>query len=146
MDTDIDRLLTEEEAGWIGLLAALEAVPVERWEEPTVTPDGWSPKDLMYHVAAWCAECDTHLEQMRTDTLVEDGLDTDERNRRFFEVSKGMDVSSTRAELLASRTRMREALQKLGTITPDSEEWFQESGAIHYADHVGHLSAWQGRA
>ena len=146
MGVEVERLLTEEEAGWTALLGAFDAVPHERFEEPTVTPEGWSPKDLMFHVAAWCGECDTHLEHLRTDTLVDDGLDTDTRNRRFFEVSKGLDASSARAELLASRTRMREALQRFDPITPSAQEWFQESGAIHYADHIRDLSTWQERA
>jgi hypothetical protein len=146
MEADLEGLLTEEEVGWTALLAAFDAVPQERFEEGTVTPEGWSPKDLMFHVAAWCGECDTHLERMRTDTLVDDGLDTDTRNLRFFEVSKGLDEPSVRAELLASRTQMREALRKFDHITPSAQEWFQESGVIHYADHVRDLSAWQERA
>jgi hypothetical protein len=146
MDADVERLLTEEEAGWAVLLGAFDAVPKERFEELTLTPEGWSPKDLMFHVAAWCGECDTHLEQIRTDTLVDDGLDTETKNRSFFEVSKGLDVPSVRAELLASRERMREALRRFEQITPSAQEWFQESGAIHYGDHVRGLSAWQERA
>ena len=146
MDAEVERLLTEEETGWAVLLGAFDAVPKERFEEPTVTPEGWSPKDLMFHVAAWCGECDTQLERIRTDTVVDDGLDTDTRNRGFFEISKGLDSTSARAELVASRTRMREALQRVNPLTPSAQEWFQESGAIHYVDHVRDLSAWQERA
>lgn len=144
MDADVERLLTEEEAGWSALLEAFDAVPTERFEEPTVTPEGWSPKDLMFHVGSWCGECDTQMERMRTDRPVDSG-DTDVRNREFFETSKEMDAPSVRAELLASRDRMREGLQKFDQITPSAQEWFCESGAIHYADHVRDLSAWQER-
>ena len=144
MGADVEGLFTEEEAGWTALLEAFDAVPSERFEEPTVTTEGWSPKDLMFHVSAWCGECDTQLERIRTDLPVDSG-DTDTRNREFFEMSKGMDTPSVRAELLASRERMREALRTFDQITPSAQEWFQESGAIHYADHVRDLSAWQGR-
>ena len=146
MVADVEQLLTEEEVGWAALLEAFEAVPLERFEEPTVTPEGWSPKDLMFHVAAWCGECDTHLEALRTDTLADDELDTDAKNKTFFEVAKGLDGSSVRGELLDSRARMREALRRFGQITQSAQEWFQESGAIHYTDHVRDLSAWQERA
>jgi hypothetical protein len=146
MDADVEGLLSEEEAGWAVLRGAFDAVPQERFEEPTVTAEGWSPKHLMFHVGAWCGVCDTHLERIRTDTLVDDELDTDTRNREFFEVAKGLDAPSVRAELLASRNRMREALQRFDQITPSAQEWFQESGAIHYADHVRDLLAWQERS
>jgi hypothetical protein len=146
MDADVERLLTEEEVGWAALIGAFDAVPQDRFEEGTLTPEGWSPKDLMFHVAAWCGECDTHLERMRTDTLVDDDLDTDTKNRNFFEVSKGLDAPTVRAELLAVRTRMREALRRFERITPSAQEWFEESGAIHYGDHVRDLSAWKERA
>ena len=141
MDADRERLLSEEEIGWTALMVAFGAVPPERFEEATVTPEGWSPKDLMFHVAAWCGECDVHLERMRTDTP-NDEVETDTRNREFFEMSKGMDAATVRAELPVARTRMREALQRFGAITPSAEEWFRESGTIHYADHLRDLSAW----
>jgi hypothetical protein len=144
MDTDLERLLTKEEAGWAALREAFDTVPRERFEEATVTPEGWSPKDLMFHVGAWCGECDTQLERMRTGGAVDSG-DTDTRNREFFEMSKGMDAASVRESLLASRTRMREALRGFGQITPAAQEWFEESGTIHYADHIRDLSAWRER-
>jgi hypothetical protein len=145
MEADVERLLMEEEAGWAGLLAAFDAVPQERFEEPSVTREGWSAKDLMFHVAAWCEDCDIQLEHMRTDAPVDSG-DTDTRNREFFEMSKGMDAPSVRIELLASRDRMRDALRRSGQITPQAQEWFRESGVIHYADHVRALTAWRERA
>ena len=39
-----------EEEGWRRLQAAFARVPEDRFEEPTLTPDGWSPKDAMFHV------------------------------------------------------------------------------------------------
>ena len=37
--------------------------------EPSATPDGWSPKDVMFHVGAWLAECAKVLEQIREGTF-----------------------------------------------------------------------------
>ena len=47
---DVDRLLAEEEAGWRRLHEVFARVPADRFEEPGLTPDGWSPKDTMFHV------------------------------------------------------------------------------------------------
>ncbi len=146
MEADIELLLTEEGTAWAALLAAFEAVPPERFEEPTVTPEGWSPKDLMFHVGAWCGECDTQLERMKKGTIVDESTDTDARNREFFDTSKGLDAQAVRSELAVSRTRMLEALGRLDQITPTAREWFEETGVIHYGDHVRDLTAWQERA
>jgi hypothetical protein len=50
---DVEGLLAEEEQGWLELTDVLGDVPPERFDEPSVTDEGWSPKDVMYHVAAW---------------------------------------------------------------------------------------------
>jgi len=34
-------------------------------EEPTVNEDGWSIKDLLWHMASWDAEIGEELEKMR---------------------------------------------------------------------------------
>ncbi|MGZ8571928.1 MAG: hypothetical protein ACXWW5_06855 [Actinomycetota bacterium] len=145
MDADAERLAAEEEAAWLELHAALDLVPTERFEEPRLTSDGWSPKDAMFHLAAWCAEAASQLERMRTGTYVDPRIDTEAQNREWFEISKGLDVPTVSAELHASRTMMRQqwcALGALGRPTPEATEWFEESGHIHYRGHRRELLAW----
>lgn len=148
MGADADRIAGEEDTAWIDLHAVFEAVPAERFEEPGLTDDGWSPKDAMFHVAAWCAEAAKQLERMRLGTYVDPLIESDIQNRVWFEVSQGLDASTVRAELHACRTKMRQEwwqLAEQGERMPDAIEWFEESGHLHYRDHGRELRAWLDR-
>ena len=63
-----DRLLAEEAAGAVALAGVLAQIPEERWAEPTVTPDGWTPIVVAGHVAAWLDECTRVLRAMAEGT------------------------------------------------------------------------------
>jgi hypothetical protein len=47
-----------------------------------------------------------------------------------------MGAPEVRAGFEASRRRMIEAIGTLDEITPEAVEWFEESGALHYAKHA----------
>jgi len=145
---DPDRLLAEEEEGWRALHEALSGIPADRMEEPTVTPEGWSPKDVSFHVAAWLAEAATFLRRMAAGTFDPaedpDREQIERMNAEWFTVSRDMDVSTVRIELEAARVEMRLAWGALPEVTPDAWSWFDESGARHYAEHVRDLRRWLG--
>lgn len=145
MDADAQRLADEEDVAWGELHAAFEQVPPERFEEPRLTDDGWSPKDAMFHIGAWCAECANQLERMRLGTYVDLRIDAETQNREWFAISKGLDVPTVKAELHAARTRVRQEwceLCELGSPTPHAIEWFEESGQLHYGGHARDLLTW----
>lgn len=148
MDAEAERIAAEEDAAWLELHATFELIPPDRFEEPRLTPEGWSPKDAMFHVAAWCAEAANQLEEMRLGTYVDPQIISDEKNREWFEISKGLDAPTVRAEFHASRTKMRHQWSALSEGTPpnaDAVEWFEESGHLHYRGHRADLLTWLGR-
>jgi hypothetical protein len=135
------QLVDREDAAWSELHDALDSFPPERLEAPTLNEEGWSTKDVMFHIGAWLAEAGGQLERMCMGTFVEPELDTDELNARWLEVSRGVDVETAKAELMSSRTRLLQALEELPEITPEAQEWFEESGDIHYREHLRELRA-----
>lgn len=143
---DVARLMTEEEDGWRKLCVCFESIPAERFEEPTLTPEGWSPKDAMYHVGAWLEDCAQVLEQIRGGTFrsEEAGEDTEGTNREWFERSRTMEPDAVRAAFSDGRRRAVGSFTTLPQITPEAWEWFEESGPLHYAKHVKDLEAWLG--
>ena len=148
MGADADRFALEEEAAWIELHAAFDLVPADRFQEPHLTAEGWSPRDAMFHVGAWCAEAAIQLERMRMGTYVDARIDIEVMNRAWFEISRELDVSTVKAELHAARTKMRQEWCELGEhggMTREAVEWFEESGPIHYRDHRRELLAWLDR-
>jgi hypothetical protein len=136
------RLISEEERGWAELRVVLRRIPQARLEEPSVTDDGWSPKDVMFHVGAWLALAARQLDRIREGTYAIDGITADERNRDWLALSRTLDVPTVRAELESSRLIAHDALAALPAVTPEAREWFEESAQLHYAEHLPGLVRW----
>lgn len=144
---DARMLLADEERAWRELAALFARIPPVKFEDPSVTPEGWSPKDVMFHIGAWLADCGMQLERMRAGTFdaeEETGETVERRNAEWFALSKAMDASDVRVEFTAARQRMVEEFGTLPEVTDEAREWFEESGAIHYAKHVADLQGWLG--
>jgi hypothetical protein len=139
---DVEALIAAEDAKWYELCGTFERFSDEQIEEPGVTPDGWSVKDVMFHIAAWAAECGVQLERIRMGTFTPPDDDVERLNREWFELSRTMDLHTVRAELAAARTRMVLEFGTLPEVTTDAVEWFEESAALHYGVHLEDLRAW----
>jgi Mycothiol maleylpyruvate isomerase N-terminal domain len=145
MSMDVDRLVADETSGWKRLADVFARIPAGRFEEPTLTPEGWSPKDAMFHVGAWMDDCGSQLERIRAGSFdpTEETRDAIERqNAAWFRLSQSMDPTEVRSGFEAARVRMLEEFGRLGEVTPEAWEWFEESGPLHYAKHGSDLEAW----
>ena len=138
----VEQLLADEDEGWRALHRAIDAIPPERMEEPGVTPDGWTAKDVMFHIGAWCAECGNQLERIRMGTYATQDWETDRKNREWFETSQRLDIPTVRVELAAAHARMLQEWAALDEITTHAREWLEESGPLHYAEHLRDIDAW----
>ena len=146
---DLEGLLAADESGWKELVELFAQIPADRFEEPTVTPEGWSPKDVMFHVAAWMADAGHQLERMRAGTF-------DPPRRRpppsrsatasCSSSRRAMEPSDVRIEFFSAHQRMCEELGEMPELTPEAVEWFEESGPLHYAQHIKDLRGWLGDA
>jgi hypothetical protein len=56
-----------------------------------------------------------------------------------------MDLGDARAGSRERRARMRSAFGALEPVAPAAEEWFEESGTLHYAEHAADLERWTER-
>ncbi len=144
---DLEGLLAADAAKWDELNELFARIPVDRFEEPTVTPEGWSPKDVMFHLAAWMADCGLQLERMRAgtfDAAEESPASIQQRNGELFESSKAMEPADVRIEFFSSHQRMCEELGQMLELKPAAIEWFEESGPLHYTEHIDDLRRWLG--
>ncbi len=138
-----EALLRAEERGWRELNGLIARFPREELERPDLTPEGWSVKDLMWHIACWCADCVRALDRIRAGTFTGRTFDEDVEtvNRRLLEECRRLDLAAVRAAWHASRTLMVERFATLEPLAPEAEEWFEESGPLHYAKHLADLRA-----
>ena len=127
------------------MTALFDQVPPERFEEPGVTADGWSAKDVMFHVAAWLEEASEALERERTGVPDPEPGDMDAKNAAFLATSRALGADAVRSRFALSRDRMLDRWAALQTVTPNAWEWLDESGPRHYAAHMDELRAWIAR-
>ena len=104
-------------------------------------------RDVMWHVAFWCSDAARALREIaegKFDRVREPYGDAEVNrlNDRELERSRGMPVDEVRAELHRARAAMLERFGALTELTADADEWFEESGPRHYAEHAPELEAW----
>jgi mycothiol maleylpyruvate isomerase-like protein len=142
-----EELLRAEAEGWETFVALLDSVPPALLERPGLNDEGWAVRDLVWHVAFWCADSARALGEMRGGTFDRsrepDGpSQVDPVNDRELERSRAMRAEDARAELHRARSSMLERFGALGEPGADACEWFEESGALHYLEHGPRLDAW----
>lgn len=142
-----DELLRAEAEGWEAFVALADAVPPDLVDLPGLNAEGWAVRDMMWHLAFWCADAARALsaiEEGRFDRVREPYGDAEVNrlNDRELERSRGMRVDDVRAELHRARAAMLERFGTLAVLTADADEWFEESGPAHYAEHALELEAW----
>jgi hypothetical protein len=141
MNTDAERLLEDEERGWLEITETFGEVPQERFEEPTLNVEGWSPKDAMYHLGAWAEEAAAVLGRIAAGTHRGGDVDTDRLNAEWLEAGKDVEEDIVRLRFSKGRTAMRQAFAALDDVDEVAWEWFEESGPRHYAEHLPDLRA-----
>ena len=135
-----------EAEAWAGFERAVDRVPRERWDESGVL-DGWTAKEMLWHVAFWLERCATTLEGRRDPTLadvVAADLSTDERNAELAEEARGMDPDAVWAGVLAARERVRRSWEQLPEIDEDAIGELAEETYEHYEEHLLDLAKFAG--
>jgi hypothetical protein len=144
-----EDLLRAEAEGWAELVSLLARVPQARLGVPGLNEAGWSVADLVWHLAFWCSDAAEALGRMRDGTFDRgaepDGpAEVDPINDAQLERSREMPVAEISRALPGARAAMLERFGELESPTADADEWFDESGPLHYAQHLPALRAWVG--
>jgi len=130
---------------WEEVQRLIEGLSPEQIEVPGLNKEGWSVKDMMWHIGCWAAEAGRELDRIRMGTYEERdwGDDrTDRMNAEFLEAGRRMDLATVRTELISARNRALKAVAALDELTKAAEDWFGESGYEHYEEHLPELRAW----
>ncbi|HYF10846.1 MAG TPA: maleylpyruvate isomerase N-terminal domain-containing protein [Actinomycetota bacterium] len=142
-----EDLLRREAEAWARLERATADLSDTELARPGYTAEGWAIRDLWWHLAAWCEDTTRVLGEMRDATW--DGTDpssrpgwTDRMNAEWFERSRAMTLDEVGDALDAARRGHLAAFGALPEVTADAEEWFDETGAIHFEAHLADLEPW----
>jgi mycothiol maleylpyruvate isomerase-like protein len=133
------ELLQIERARWNEFRALIDRIPTDRMLETTLNADGWSVRDLLWHMRCWDIEIAHELERIGRGTYVEHDDDTDGKNERFLAEGRQVDQETAMRQWLTAREGALEQMAGLPEITPPVEEWFSELAYKHMDDHLPEL-------
>ena len=137
-----ERLQSGEAQGWAEILDLVDRLTPTEQERPGLAAEGWSVKELLWHLRCWTEEAARQLGRVRTGTYGAQDWDTDGLNARFLEEARGMDLATVRRELERSRARLLAEWAWVTELSAPVVEWFGESGREHYAEHLKDLRVW----
>src|SRR5918996_2875361 len=133
------ELLEVERAHWREFRDLVDRIPSDRMEDPTLNADGWSVKDLLWHMRCWNMVVADELEKIEAGTFEDFDWNTDENNERFLAEGRRMDPVSVQAELVVSREHAVREMAALMVVPPKAEELFSETAFKHIDDHLPEL-------
>jgi hypothetical protein len=132
-----DELLVREARADAAFEEAGAAVPAGRREEP-IPPDGWTVKDVLWHVAFWWREGEQNFRAMRAGTYVEEDWSTeqtDATNARVLAESRSMPIGDVVTGVAAARAGLLEAFAPLAD-DPAAVELVESETIEHYEEHL----------
>jgi hypothetical protein len=144
-----EELLRAEAEGWEELNELISRADPETLERAGLNAEGWAVRDLMWHVAYWCADTAQVFGRMRDGIFdaaaePEGPGEIDPINDAQLERSKGTALDEVRGEWFRARAAMLERFGELAELTPEADQWFDETGPLHYAKHLSDLRTWLG--
>lgn len=139
MDGRREELFRLERERWEEFCALIDRVPAHRMERSDLNEDGWSVRDLLWHMRCWDVEIARELKEIRLETYVEHNYGTDDKNARFLSEGRRLDPMTVRTEWLAARKHALDEAAALPEVTPPVEEWFSELAYKHMDDHLPEL-------
>ena len=135
------QTLTEREAAaWAEFRAQVDRLTPEQREQPDANADGWSMRDVLWHIAHWWDDFAGMVEEVnRGGTFVEPPEDdeaTNADNARILAESRQMTIDAVERRVLVARERLLAAWSALSELDEALERWFVWETIEHYEEHL----------
>ncbi|HEU4355862.1 MAG TPA: maleylpyruvate isomerase N-terminal domain-containing protein [Actinomycetota bacterium] len=139
---DKETLSAREAEAWAAFRDAVGEIDPDRRETPGVNVEGWTVKDVLWHVAHWWNDLVGTLDAMRGGTYVEppdDDAATNAENSRVLGESRRMTLADVERGLSEARARVLAAWAALPEVDAAAEREFVWETIDHYEEHLPDL-------
>ena len=137
---DKDTLTMREDEAWAEFRAAIEGLTPDELEKPGANADGWSMKDVLWHIAHWWNDLAGMLEEViEGGTFVEPPEDdeaTNAENAQVLEASRQMTIDAVESGVEVARARLLAAWDEVPEVDEALERWFVWETIEHYEEHL----------
>jgi len=138
-------LTQREAAAWGELRAVVDRMTPEQREAPTATDEGWSVKDVVWHIAHWWDDLSRMLEELTErgsfDEPSEDDAVTDAVNEQTLAISRSMGLAEVEAGVEKARLRLLRSWAAVPEVTESAAQWFVWETIEHYEEHLPGIRA-----
>lgn len=135
---DREELTRREAQAWEAFREVVDRSAPRQLERPGVNAEGWTVKDVLWHVAHWWDDLTDTLERVRGGTFVEppeNDDETDAENARVLEESRAMSLDDVRVGLDTARARMLAAWAAMPELDDVAVKHFLWETTEHYEEH-----------
>ena len=147
---DKEALSAREAEAWAAFRAEVDRLTPEQRELPEANADGWSMRDVLWHIAHWWNDLSGMIEDVnRGGTFVEPPEDdeaTNADNARVLEASRQMTIEAVERGVEVARDRLLSAWGGLSEMDEALERWFVWETIEHYEEHQQDTEAFAARA
>lgn len=147
---DKEALSAREAEAWATFRAEVDRLTPEQRELPEANADGWSMRDVLWHIAHWWNDLAEMIEDVsRGGTFVEPPEDdeaTNADNARVLEASRQMTIEAVERGVEVARDRLLSAWGELSEMDEALERWFVWETIEHYEEHQQDAEALAARA
>ncbi len=137
---DKDTLTTREDEAWTEFRATVDRLTPEELERPGANADGWSMKDVLWHIAHWWSDLADMLEQVIGGGAFveppEDEAATNAENAQVLQASRQMSLDDVERGVRGARTHLLEAWSAVPEVDEALERWFVWETIEHYEEHL----------
>jgi hypothetical protein len=142
LGTSKRELLAKIEHVYVASRAVLEALPVERWDEPL--PAGWTLKEMVGHLAYWEDTVPRFVESVRTGAAGASAGSVDEQNAKAAASVKDLSRDEVLKRWQDAHARVTEMVRSLSDDELANERIIEKLAGDtfdHYPDHFADLGA-----
>jgi len=133
-------LSAREAAAWAEFHAEVDRLTPEQRERPDANADGWSMKDVLWHIAHWWNDLAGMVEEVVAGgTFVEPPEDdeaTNAENAQVLEASRQMTIDAVERGVEVARARLLAAWVEVPEVDEALERWFVWETIEHYEEHL----------
>jgi hypothetical protein len=134
-----DDLAASEADSWRSLSASFDAIPAGMRDQPLL-PNGWSVKDVEWHIVFWWQDCVRSLEALVRGDHSDYQGDTDAINDEALREGRSLTLDEVEERLATTRDRLLLAWFE-SPEDPRAIEAFTGETIEHYEEHVDDVAA-----
>ena len=137
---DKGTLTSREDEAWTAFRAAVDRLTREELERRGANADGWSMKDVLWHIAHWWSDLAGMLEEAIASGTFQEPPEDDEatntENAEVLQASRRMPLDDVERGVKAARERLLAAWSQVPEVDEPLERWFVWETIEHYEEHL----------